>query len=127
MEISDPALKLIHVSCAYVTGAGFLLRGILALTEHPIAAHRLTKTLPHIIDSLLLLSAIGMLVQWSISIPVSPWLQAKIAALLLYIAFGMTMLRWGKTKRIRLAGLIGGMVTYSYIIGVAHIKSVLVW
>lgn len=120
-----PTIKLIHVVCAYLTGAGFLLRGIWALAGTPLAQHRLTKTLPHIIDSVLLAAALFMLFSWSISLSDSPWLIAKIIALLAYIAFGLLMLRWAQSTRARLVGLLGGLATYAYIIAVAHSKAVL--
>ena len=60
-------VKAIHVFCAYTTGLGFLLRGALVLLKSPIVQHRLTKTLPHIIDSGLLVSGLVMVISWSLS------------------------------------------------------------
>lgn len=119
-----PTIKLVHIVCAYLTGAGFLLRGVWALADNPLSQHRLTKVVPHIIDTLLLLAALGMLYSWSISLPANPWLVAKIFALLVYIGFGLLMLRWGQTTRARLFGMLGGVATYAYIVAVAHSKSV---
>ena len=116
-------VKLIHVACAYLTGAGFLLRGVLAIVNHPLLQHRLLKTLPHVVDTLLLACALIMLYQWSIPLSGNPWLWAKILALFIYIGFGLLMLRWGKTRTTRLLGLFGGLLTYSYIVVVAHNKS----
>jgi uncharacterized membrane protein SirB2 len=120
-------IKSIHVFCAYATGLGFLIRGILAVLQSQSNGHRLTKTLPHVIDTGLLASGLTMVYLWSISLIDQPWLLAKVAALLLYIAFGLLMLRWGSTERRRWLGLMGGMLTYAYIVGAAHGKSVLSW
>jgi uncharacterized membrane protein SirB2 len=116
-------VKLIHVACAYLTGAGFLLRGILALLDHSTLQSRVVKTVPHVIDSILLACALLMLHQWSLSLADNAWLIAKILALLVYIGFGLQMLKWGRTRKTKLFGLIGGLATYLYIIGVAHTKS----
>lgn len=118
-------IKVIHVFCAYSTGLGFLLRGVFAIFHSPLGKHRLTKTLPHIIDSCLLFSGLLMVFSWSISPTSQTWLLAKLFALLIYIAFGLLMIRWGNTERRRWMGLIGGLLTYSYIVGVAHSKSAL--
>lgn len=118
-------VKLIHISCAYITGLGFLLRGMLAITQHPLRHHRLTKTLPHVIDTCLLISGFIMVFSWAISPFAQPWLMAKLIVLLLYIGSGLLMLRWGTTAQKRWAGLLGGLLMYIYIIGAAHSKSVL--
>lgn len=118
-------VKAIHIFCAYTTGLGFLLRGVLALLQSPFAQHRLTKTLPHIVDSCLLVSGLVMVVSWSLSPLSEYWLMAKTIALFLYIGFGLLMLRWGDTDGKRWIGLIGGLLVYLYIIGAAHSKSVM--
>ena len=117
-------LKDIHVFCAYATGLGFLLRGTLALVGSRLTRHKLTRILPHIIDTCLLASGILMVYSWSVSFASQSWLVAKLIALLIYIAFGLLMLRWGRTTGRRWIGLGGGLLVYLYIIGVAHSKSV---
>jgi len=62
---------------------------------------------------------------WAISPMEQPWLLAKLIALPRYILFGLVMIRWGNTDRRRWVVLIGGLLTYSYIVGAAHSKSVL--
>ncbi|MBT8114904.1 MAG: SirB2 family protein [Arenicella sp.] len=110
--------------CAYLTGVGFLCRGILALIEHPILQHRVTRVFPHVVDTLLLASALGMVFSWSISVQYNSWIVAKLLALLVYIGFGLLMLRFGNTHRKRIIGLLGGLLSYAYIIGAAHSKSI---
>jgi len=117
------SIKLIHVLCAYMTGAGFLLRGVLTLLHHPNARHRVAKTLPHLVDTCLFFSGLVMMVSWSLWPAQQPWLMAKLLALLLYIAFGMLMLRWGNTAFRRWAGFIGGLLVYLFIVATAHSKS----
>jgi uncharacterized membrane protein SirB2 len=60
-------LKLIHISCAFATITGFALRGYWKLTDNALLELRAAKILPHIIDTLLLGSAVGMLVIWKAS------------------------------------------------------------
>ncbi|WP_068753811.1 SirB2 family protein [Oleiphilus sp. HI0125] len=112
-----------HVSCAYLTGLGFLLRGILSLKQSALLEHKLTRILPHLIDTFLLLSGLIMMVTWAFWPSEQPWLAAKIIALLLYIGFGLMTLRWGNTTRNRLVGLLAGLSCYVFIIGAAHSKS----
>jgi uncharacterized membrane protein SirB2 len=118
-------LKILHVFCAYATGMGFLLRGVLVIFDNPARHHRLTKTLPHVIDTCLMFSGLFMVLYWNISPVTEHWLLAKLVALFFYIGFGLVMIRWGSTEFRRRVGLLGGVFIYCYIVGVAHSKSVL--
>jgi uncharacterized membrane protein SirB2 len=118
-------LKLIHVSCAFLSISGFALRGYWMLSGHAYLQHRLAKVLPHIIDTLLLGSAVGMLLVWRISPLEASWISAKIIALLLYIGLGMVALRFGKTRQARLSALLLALLTAGYIVSVAYSKNAL--
>ena len=118
-------VKTVHVFCAYATGLGFFIRGLLALWQSPMLKHRVLKILPHVIDTFLLVSGIIMVVTWALWPTDHVWLLAKIITLLLYIYFGLRMLRWGTTAFRRWSGFTGGLLVYLYIIGVAHSQSLL--
>ena len=60
------ALKYFHIACVVLSGAGFALRGWWSITGSPRLRARLTRILPHIVDSCLLASAIGNLVSASV-------------------------------------------------------------
>ena len=92
-------LKVVHIACALLSIAGFSIRGYWIATGNPLQRHRVSKTLPHIIDSGLLGSAIAMLAIWRISPFELSWLTVKITALLVYIALGMVAMRFGKSKK----------------------------
>jgi uncharacterized membrane protein SirB2 len=129
-------LKLIHISAAAVSFLGFVARGLGALQGASWVRHRLTRTLPHAVDTVLLLSALGMLSLMHLSPLAVPWLQAKIAGLLLYIALGVVALRTANkspTRARRLISLtawIGALVVFGYIVSVAVTKNprgALIW
>ena len=118
-------LKLLHVCSAILSISGFAMRGYWMATDNPLLALRLAKVLPHVIDSLLLGSAVGMLLLWHISPFQYGWLIAKVIALLLYIALGMVALRFGRTRRTRVAAFGMALLTAGYIVSVAYSKSAL--
>lgn len=120
-------LKSIHVVCALLSFSGFFVRGIWMLKESALLQQRWVKILPHIIDTLLLASAIILAVQWRLSPLVQPWLMAKIVALLVYIGLGMVALRFGRSKGTRLFAWLLGLLTFVYIVSVALSKSALGW
>ena len=119
--------KTIHVSCIVLSFSGFFIRGIWMLQGSATLQQRWVKTAPHIIDTLLLASAIVLAVQMRFSPLEHSWLMAKIIALLIYIGAGMVALRFGWSRNVRLGAWVFGLLTFSYIVSVALTKSVLGW
>lgn len=97
----------------------FFLRGIWMLRDSSLAQQRWVKLAPHIVDTLLLASAIALAWQLGYSPLTHPWLASKIAALLLYIIIGSIALKRGKTKRIRLISWLTAQLVFLYIVSVA--------
>jgi uncharacterized membrane protein SirB2 len=116
-------LKLIHVSCAFASIVGFALRGYWMAVDNPLLQHRVAKVLPHIIDTLLLGSALTLLFVLHLSPLAQPWLSAKIIALLLYIGLGMVALRFGRSKKIKVSACLLALLSAGYMISVAYTKS----
>lgn len=120
-------LKLVHSITALATISGFLLRGYWMLTDSPRLTHRLTRTLPHAVDAILLLSAIAMLWLLSMNPFTQTWLLAKFAGLLAYILLGTVALKRGPTKAIRTVAFVSAVAAFAYIAGVAISKSPASW
>ena len=120
-------IKTIHVSCAALSFAGFFIRGLWMLRESALLHQRWVKITPQLVDTVLLLSAIILAIQFHFSPFQQPWLMAKIVALLAYIAVGLVAFRFGRTKRIRLYAWLVSMLIFMYIVSVALTKSVLGW
>ena len=89
------------------------------LRDSTLLHQRWVRIAPHAVDTVLLVSAILLAWRLGISPPSTPWLAAKIAALLLYIAAGMFALKYGKTKRTRLIAWLAGQLVFLYIVSVA--------
>ena len=115
------ALKHLHVTCVVLSGLGFFGRGLLMLSGAGAYNWRLTRVLPHLIDSLLLVSAISLAV-WSGQYPLAQaWLTAKVMGLLAYIVLGSLALRRGGTRsrRARLMFWLAALAVFAYIVSVA--------
>lgn len=112
-------LKTIHVSCAITSYILFFLRGIWKMNDSPIMQQRWTKKIPHMVDSLLLATALGLAVTIQQYPFVDAWLTAKVAGLLLYIGLGLIALRFGKTRTARLYAWLAAQVVFFYIVSVA--------
>lgn len=118
-------LKLVHVSCAIVSISGFALRGYWRISDNPLREHKVTRLLPHVVDTLLLGTAIGMLVVWQLSPLALPWVTAKIVALLVYIGLGMVVMRFARSRRGRVIAYVMALFTACYIVSVACTRSAL--
>lgn len=118
-----PLLKHLHVTCAALSFTGFFVRGLWMLRQSPRLQQTWVKVLPHIIDTMLLGSAIIMAVLLHISPLEHTWLAAKIVALLLYILLGAVALKRGKTLRTRATAWCLSLCVFGYIVSVAITKS----
>ena len=116
-------MKNLHVFLACFTVLGFALRFGLRSSKNPFADARWVKTLPHIVDTLLLGLGVGMAIQLSISPLVHYWLMAKILGLFAYIGFGILAMR-STSVRGRWVGFIGALMSVSYIFAVAFTKQI---
>lgn len=114
-----PWIKLVHVAAVSVTLGLFVLRGGLMLADSPWRHGRVLRVLPHVVDTVLLISAIALAVMIRQYPFVDPWLTAKVCALLVYIALGTIALKRGPTKTIRLVALLAAVLVFAYIVSVA--------
>jgi uncharacterized membrane protein SirB2 len=120
------ALKHIHMTFAVLSGALFLVRGLWMLAGSKRLEQRWVKVAPHAIDTLLLASAIGLAV-WSSQYPgQSPWLTAKLVALVAYIGLGTVALKRGRTRQARALAFVGALACFAYILAVAVSKNPLI-
>ncbi|WLQ14668.1 SirB2 family protein [Hahella aquimaris] len=116
-------LKHIHMTCVALTFASFTLRFIWMILESPLLQRKLSKILPHIIDTVLLLSAIGLALKLQQYPFHNGWLTAKVVGLIIYIALGVFALKRGKTKGTRILFGLSAYTAFAYIVMVALTKS----
>jgi len=120
-------LYYFHVGCVVATSAGFVLRWGLALSESGLLRSRVARVLPHIVDTTLLLSALGMVWIYGLNPFATPWLLAKILALLGYILFGYFALKLRYPFRLRLVSGVLALSLLGYIVSVAITANVMPW
>ena len=121
------AVKHLHITCAVLSGSFFLLRGVWMLADSPQLQRRWVKVVPHVVDTLLLGSALVM-VFWSAQYPfVQDWLTAKVLALVVYIGLGSIALKRGKSKGVRGFALLAALATFAYIVAVALTRQAFVF
>ena len=115
-------IKSFHVIFAVLSISGFIYRGFLKFTKPEKLQNKWLKILPHVIDTLLLASAIYLVVASQQYPEGFNWVTAKIGALLLYIVFGLFTLRFSKTRRGAILSFVLALLTFAYIVTVAMTK-----
>ena len=121
------SIKYVHIASAILSGSFFLLRGYWMMRESTMLQHRMVKILPHVVDTVLLASALVM-VFWSAQYPfVQNWLTVKVFALIAYIVLGTVALKRGRTRSVRVCAFVAAIVVFAYIGLVAMTKQALVF
>lgn len=113
------ALKHLHITCVVLSGLGFLLRGFWMLQESPRLQGRLPRVAPHVVDTLLLGSALALAFLSGQYPFVQGWLTAKVLALLAYIGCGSVALKRGCSKAVRGIFFVMALSCFAYIVSVA--------
>jgi uncharacterized membrane protein SirB2 len=121
------SLKITHVSCVAISYALFVARGVWMMRGSALLQQRWVHIVPHVVDTVLLMSAVAMAVMIRQYPFVAPWLTAKLLALLAYIALGTVALKRGKTRRVRITAWFAAQAVFFYIVAVALTRSPWPW
>lgn len=116
-------LKLVHQTAVALSFCGFVARGAGSLAGAAWVRSRAARSLPHLVDSVLLLSALTLAFTLRIDPVNSPWLLAKLTALMVYIGLGIVALRPSFPLRTRTIAWVAALLTFGYMVSVALTKS----
>ena len=101
----------------------FFIRGVWMMRDSKLLQHRLVKTAPHVVDTVLLASAI-MLAAMTRQYPLdASWLTAKVIALVIYIVLGMIALKHWVGRGARVCAWLCAQLVFGYIVLVALTRS----
>ncbi len=117
-------LRLTHLACVALSGLGFVVRGFWMMRDDARLRARAVRIVPHIIDTALLLSGVGLAYLYRYSPTEQPWFAAKLVALVAYIVLGTIALRRGRTRSARCVALVAALAAFAFIVAVALTKRV---
>lgn len=115
------------MTCVATSYTLFVARGVWMIRGSPWLARRWVSVVPHLVDTLLLASAVTMAVMLRQYPFVSGWLTAKVLALSCYIGLGMIALRFGRGRSVRLTAWVAAQAVFFYIVAVAMTRNPLPW
>ncbi|RZJ13801.1 MAG: invasion protein [Rubrivivax sp.] len=116
-------LKLVHQSAVALSITGFAVRGAAALGGAAWVSSRPARTLPHLVDSVLLLSALALAWALRLTPDRAPWLLAKLVGLVVYVALGVIALRPGRPTGVRATAWVCALAVVAWMVSVAVTKS----
>jgi len=119
-------LKTVHVGSVAASYLLFFVRGVWMMRGSPLLGERWVRVVPHVVDTVLLASAIALAVM-SRQYPFQAgWLTAKVLGLILYIALGTIALKRGRTRRVQIAAWVAAQMVFAYIVAVAVTRNALI-
>lgn len=99
-------VKHVHMLSVALSISFLLVRFFWMLRQSPMLEKKLVKVLPHVIDTVLLVSAATLCVLISQYPFVDVWLTEKVLAVIAYIIMGFVALK-GRTITLRWVALLG--------------------
>ena len=122
--MSYTVLKTIHLGCAFITYVLFFVRGFWLITNsRPLSLPGMV-VIPHVVDSILLLSAIGLVVLTNQYPGDQTWLNAKLIALVIYILLGISAFRLCHKRTAKLVTWLMAQLVFFYIVFVALTRTI---
>jgi len=109
----------LHVTFVTLSITLFLYRGGLMLADSPLLRAPWLRITPHVVDTLLLASALWLVSTLQVEVLPATWLLAKISGLLVYIILGSLALRPGRSKPVRVTAFFAALATVGWIVSVA--------
>lgn len=92
-------IKIVHVTSAVFSIILFAIRGGRRLFGRTVWFTNWLKVLPHVVDSLLLLTGIVLIIVAQQYPGVANWITIKLGAVVVYILLGMAALKWTHSKK----------------------------
>lgn len=89
------------------------------IQEDNLLEKKIVRIAPHVIDTVLLLSAAVLVVLTHQYPGLEPWLTVKVLALIAYIALGVFAFRRGKTKTARVGYFAAAIAVFGFMFSVS--------
>lgn len=114
-----PGALATHLALVTLSISLFGLRFILMMAGSPGLRQRALQILPHVVDTALLGSGVWLMWLTRQYPLVNAWLTVKLLAVVAYIVLGSVALKYGRTRRWRIAAGAAALLTLGWIVLVA--------
>ena len=111
--------KILHMMLAAASVLGFVIRFMWMVQSSALFVHKLSRVLPHVVDTLLLLAGLSLAVMSQQYPWAESWLAMKLSLLVFYIVFGALALKHGQTKTLQWVFFGCAVAVVTQMVGVA--------
>lgn len=115
-------VKHIHMTAIAVSFLLLVLRFFWVMSNSGMMSKKWVKVVPHVVDTVLLASAITLCVILSQYPLYQGWLTEKVIGLIAYIILGLFALKLGKNKMIKSVAFVGAVAVFAMIGKIAVTK-----
>lgn len=115
-------MKHLHLTAVGLSVLLFILRFIWLQMQSPMMQKKWVKIVPHVIDTVLLGSAIALCIIISQYPFVNGWITFKVVGVVAYIMLGMTAFKWAKTRAMQWCGFVAALAVLMMTAKVAILK-----
>lgn len=115
-------VKHIHMTAIAVSFLLLVLRFFWVMSNSGMMSKKWVRVVPHVVDTVLLASAITLCVILSQYPLYQGWLTEKIIGLIAYIILGLFALKLGKNKMIKSVAFVGAVAIFAMIGKIAVTK-----
>lgn len=115
-----PQIRLAHIGFVAASGTLFTARAIATVAGARWSASKAARRASWLIDTGLLAAALLLLYVLQLNPFVVPWLAAKLALLLVYIALGTMALRRAHSTASRVAWSIAALACFAMMVSIAR-------
>jgi uncharacterized membrane protein SirB2 len=121
-----PALKVVHASCALLALLLFIWRGRLSIEGREIP--RLwRRRVPDSVDTLLLGTGVALVFVTGQYPFVVGWVTVKLLAVVIYIALGFVVFRFGRSRQARKTAWVAALAVFACIVWLAYFRHIPAW
>jgi len=123
MNLDYWQIKYVHMALAAISVSGFILRWSWQARGSAMSGHRLSRTLPHMVDTLFLASGVWLAITISQYPFTHDWLTAKLGGLVTYILLGMVAMSGKLPHRAKTIAFACALLVFAWIVSIACFKS----
>jgi len=116
-------IKSIHITTVAISILLFISRGVWIYILKKQLMAKWIKILPHVNDTILLLTGITLAIQIQQYPFIHHWLTVKIICLLAYIMLGMIAMRWSTNKTKGFIAWLSAIAIFTFMLSVAITKN----
>ena len=116
-------LKYIHILSVAASFALFFIRGIWLMQSYPPAQERWVKILPHVVDGLLVASALGMLAMVPATADYKAWMTIKLVLIGVYVFLVVFVIRLARARWQRFAAWLLALLVFLFVTSIAVLRN----